>query len=345
MRLTTGSGAAVINQAAPLLVALLPRGLVNHRAPVICRMHPLPWSAEGMSMAEGMAESAQAAIRPKDVFARSNMPSRWERLTNVAPKTASDRKYVAFVAARYRGDARLPHPDEVEPPDEIPTRQRTQLGGRVAAATAAVLAVIGTASAVPAFTVTGVALFLIVVGAVVVVHLSTQEAVSEFRAFRALCERDESRLHVDPMDAVDTSTANTMITCDEGTLAYCAAKIASEIEKVPLWASSRLHIVPIDLRDELAEVGESARQIAKDRHALAALESGRLRDDPDIRATVAEDRQQITEALGDLAARVHSLADYRDQAQRLSVAARRDSTALNRAVRRAADQQAAKRLL
>ncbi|ULE34043.1 hypothetical protein [Mycobacterium sp. IDR2000157661] len=295
-------------------------------------------------MAEGTAESAHGAIRPKDVFARSNMPSHWERLTNVAPKTAADRKYVAFVAARYRGDLRLPRPDEVDPPDEIHTRQRTQVSGWCAAAAAAVFAVIGAASEVSAFTVTGVALFLIVVGGVAVVYLSTQDAVNDFHAYRALCERAESRLHVDPMDSEDTSTANTMITCDEGTLAYCAAKIASEIEQIPLWASSRLYIVPIDLRDELAEIGASARQIAEDRQALAALESSRLRDDADIRSTVAEDRQQMTEALGDLAARVHALADYRDEAQRLSVAARRDTTALNRAVRRAADQEAAKRL-
>lgn len=38
-------------------------------------------------MGEGTAESAERMIRPKEVFGRSNMPSHWERLTNVAPKS------------------------------------------------------------------------------------------------------------------------------------------------------------------------------------------------------------------------------------------------------------------
>jgi hypothetical protein len=296
-------------------------------------------------MVEGTAENAERAIRPKDVFVRSNMPSRWERLTSVAPKTALDRKYLVFVAAPYRGDERLPRPDEVEPPDELHARQRAQLGGWVATATAAVLAIVGGATDVPAFAVAGLVLFMMVLGAVVVVYVSTQQAVHKFNSLMARCERAESRLHAESMESADTSTVNRMITCDEGTLAYCAAKIASGIEQNPLWCSSRLHIMPIDLRDELTEIGESARQIAEDRRALAALETGRLRDDPNVREALAEDRQQMTEALGDLAARVHALADYRDEAHRLSMTARRASTALNRAVRRASDQQAAKRLL
>lgn len=49
-------------------------------------------------------------VIPKDVFRRPNMPSRWERLTGVFPKTPPDRKYLAFVAARSRRDKQLPHP-------------------------------------------------------------------------------------------------------------------------------------------------------------------------------------------------------------------------------------------
>jgi len=60
-------------------------------------------------MGELQPVRGEREITAKDVFVRSNMPSRWERLTNVAPKTAPDRKYLAFVAARYRGDKRLPH--------------------------------------------------------------------------------------------------------------------------------------------------------------------------------------------------------------------------------------------
>jgi hypothetical protein len=104
-------------------------------------------------------------------------------------------------------------------------------------------------------------------------------------------------------------------------------------------------IVPIDLRDELAEVGESARLIHEDRKATRALESSRLRDDPDVRATIAEDKEAMKEALALLAARVSSFADYRDQVQRLSMHARRDETALSRTVRRFADEQATNRLV
>ena len=67
-------------------------------------------------MAELQPVRGEREITAKDVFVRSNMPSRWERLTNVAPKTAPDRKYLAFVAARYRGDKRVPHPGDLEPP-------------------------------------------------------------------------------------------------------------------------------------------------------------------------------------------------------------------------------------
>ncbi|MGB8501487.1 hypothetical protein, partial [Mycobacterium sp.] len=155
----------------------------------------------------------------------------------------------------------------------------------------------------------------------------------------------EFRLRADPMDSENTSTINKMIRCDEGTLAYCAAKIASEIEQDSNWRSSRLDISPIDLWEELAEVGESASQITEDREATTALESSRLRDDPDVRAAIDEDKALTREALTLLAARVYAFADYRDEVLRLSMYARRDSTALSRAVRRVADQQAKDRLL
>ena len=104
--------------------------------------------------------------------------------------------------------------------------------------------------------------------AVVAVYVSTQQAVSQFYALKSRCERAESRLHADPMDSENTTTINEMIRCDEGTLAYCAAKIASEIEQDSNWRFSRLDILPIDLWEELAEVGESASQITEDRRAM-----------------------------------------------------------------------------
>ena len=119
----------------------------------------------------------------------------------------------------------------------------------------------------------------------------------------------------------------------------------TEIEQDSNWRSSRLGILPIDLWDELAEVGESASQITEDREAMTELERSRLRDDPDVRVTIDEDRELIGEALTLLAARVDAFADYRDRVQLLSMYARRDSTALSRAVRRVADQQAKDRPL
>jgi hypothetical protein len=296
-------------------------------------------------MSERQPVRAEREVTPKDVFARSNMPSRWERLTNVAPKTAQDRKYLAFVAARYRGDKRLAHPDELDPPDEIHSRRSTLCVGLASAAVGIALTAVGQATHLAASVVAGILLLGCALVAIVVVYVSTQPAVSQFYALKSRCEQAEFRLHADPMDSENTSTVNKMIRCDEGTLAYCAAKIASEIEQDSNWRSSRLEILPIDLREELAEVGESASQITEDREATTALESSRLRDDPDVRATVDEDKALTSEALTLLAARVYAFADYRDEVLRLSMYARRDSTALSRAVRRVADQQARERLL
>ncbi len=262
-------------------------------------------------MGEWPLDRVEREITPKDVFARSNMPSRWERLTNVAPKTALDRRYLAFMAARYRGDKRLPRPHEIDPPDELQIRRTAQLIGLASGATGAVLIASGGATHVPALVIVGLVLLVLALVAVMVVFASTQPAVSEFDALRSRCERAESRLHADPLHSADTSTLNKMITCDEGTLAFCAAKIASEIERDPNWTSSRLDIMPIDLWNELAEVGESARQIAEDREATVGLERSRLRDEPDVRATIDEDNQLRKEAIALLATRVHTLADYR----------------------------------
>lgn len=296
-------------------------------------------------MSERQPVRAEREVTPKDVFARSNMPSRWERLTNVAPKTAQDRKYLAFVAARYRGDKRLPHPDELEPPGEFHTRQSTLCVGLASSGTGIALTAAGQATHLPPFVVAGILVLVCALVATVAVYVSTQPAVSQFYGLKSRCEQAEFRLRADPMDSENTSTINKMIRCDEGTLAYCAAKIASEIEQDSNWRSSRLDILPIDLWEELAEVGESASQITEDREATTALESSRLRDDPDVRAAIDEDKALTREALTLLAARVYAFADYRDEVLRLSMYARRDSTALSRAVRRVADQQAKDRLL
>ena len=106
-------------------------------------------------MNERQPARAEREVKPKDVFARSNMPSRWERLTNVAPKTVRDRKYLAFVAARYRGDKRLPHPDALEPPRELHTREYAYCVCMAVGAIAIILAVAGLAVQLPVLVVVG----------------------------------------------------------------------------------------------------------------------------------------------------------------------------------------------
>lgn len=292
----------------------------------------------------GPEPAAGREIAPKDVFARSNMPSRWERLTNVSPKTAPDRMYLAFVAARFRGDELLPHPDDVEPPEAFGTRRAAGYVCWAAAALASILFIIGLTAHLPAAAVAAVAMLVAVLMGAAIIAMATQPAITEFNALRAECVREESRLHGDSLDPENTSTLNAMINHDEGTLAYCAAKIASEIDQDPAWHSTHIDIVPIDLWDELTDIGESARQISEDREATRAVEKGRLRDDPDVRTTIREDKQQRAEALALLAARVSAFADYRDHVHRVSISAGRDSKALSRTVRRVADQQAVQRL-
>lgn len=295
-----------------------------------------------------MSEPGPAASREisaKDVFARSNMPSRWERLTNVAPKTAPDRMYLAFIAARYRGDELLTHPDDLMPPDDFHVRERTLMVGWPSAALGVGLTLTGVATHLPVLTIVGIVVLVCAVVVVMGMVVVTQPAISDFRAQKALCEAAEARLFAAPMDSENTATLNEMITHDEGTLAYCAAKIASEIEQDPNWGSPQIDLTMIDLWDELTEVGDSARQIAEDRRATDSLQKSRLRNHADMKLTIAEDKRLRKEALSLLSARVYSFADYRDQVQRLSITARRDKNALTRAIRRVSDEQARHRLV
>ena len=226
-------------------------------------------------MAEWRPEPARP-ITPKDVFQRSNMPSRWERLTSVSPKTATDRKYLAFVAARYRGDELLPHPDELAVPAELRAVQIAKTCAVVAAAvvlTGVVTQQLATAAAAGGCLAAALVVLLIV-------SVSAGPKIRRYHDVRARAEAAQARLQADGMDTEDSGTLNEMIINDEGTLAYCAAKIASEIEQDPGWRSDAVGVVPIDLWDELTEIGASARQIAEDRRTTESLERGRLRDDP-----------------------------------------------------------------
>lgn len=275
------------------------------------------------------------AIAPRDVFARSNMPSRWERLTGVRPRTPGDRKFLAFAAARYRGDERLRHPDALLPPTEIAAWERVSLLSRIAGAAAVALVLIGVAGGLVAVAAAGIA---IAVGATLWAGLTWHAkgpAIKRFHDERSRCASAQKRLHADPLDEENTRTVDQMILCDEGTLAYCAAKIASEIDKDPAWSDARAGGVFIDVWDEVAEVGESAREIHEDRESMREPEAGRLRDDPDVLEAIAAYRQQVADGIAALAERVHTFADIRDHVHRIGVSQRITSSALNRARRSA----------
>ena len=158
-------------------------------------------------MSERQPVRAEREVTPKDVFARSNMPSRWERLTNVAPKTAQDRKYLAFVAARYRGDKRLAHPDELDPPDEIHSRRSTLCIGLASAAVGIALTAVGQATHLAASVVAGICSWLCARRHRRCLLLDTTGGEPVLCA-RSRCEQAESRLHADPMDSENTSTVN-----------------------------------------------------------------------------------------------------------------------------------------
>jgi hypothetical protein len=181
---------------------------------------------------------------------------------------------------------------------------------------------------------------------VVIVAFSVTYArpIRSFRELQQRSEAAEARLHADRLDPEDATTLSEMITCDEGTLTYCAAKIAAEIERDAGWGSDSLGFVAVDLREEVADIAASARQIAEDRRTIEALERGHLRTDPEVRDAIHEGKQQRSTALALLAARVHAFADYRDRVQLHGLAAHRERSEVNRAVRMAIDEQARDRL-
>lgn len=284
------------------------------------------------------------SITPRDVFARSNMPSRWERLTGVRPSTGHDRKYLAFAAARYRGDVRLQHPDALKPPPEFGSWESVRFRTRVVSALAVVLMVIGLASNLVAVAAAGVALLVGVVLWAGFMWKATNPAIQRFRDERSRSTASEGRLHSDPMDSENTQTVDQMILCDEGTLTYCAAKIAAEIERDPDWSDARTSVVSINLWDEVAEIAASAREINRDREAAIELERGRLRDDPEVKQVIDTYRQQYADAIAGLATRVHAFADFRDRIHRIGIAQRSETSALRSAFRSAADDVARKRV-
>ena len=287
-----------------------------------------------------MAEASRAgAIGPKDVFQRSNMPSRWERIAGVSPKIDADRKFLVFVAARYRGDPRLPRPGDVIAPVALLIRSVAVF----LTVLSTVLLAVGL-SGTPAMAVVGGVLMACALATLLIVNVSAGEEIRHYRDIRVRSLETESRLRSSQLSSSDADTLNEMLRCDEGTLSYCAAKIASEIERDPAWDRQSPGFVQIDLWDELAEVGASARRIALDREATEQLERGRLRGDSDIRAVISESKESRREALAALAARIHGFADYRDRIQRLSALEVRDRGSLDRAVRLVSDEQARERL-
>lgn len=281
-------------------------------------------------------------ISPKDVFERSNMPSRWERLTGVAPKIAEDKLFLAFVAARYLGEPRLPHPDKLPVPDALRQKQTVDFFGGWASVGAAIVAVIGLASNQPVLFGLAALALIGAVGIVVVVSISTGPPIREFNALKYRCDEAHARIHGDSFDPEYRSTLNSMINYDEGTLAYCAAKIASEIQRQVAAESARLEVIAIDLWDELDEIATSAREITEDREATERLQQSRLRDKPEVRETIASDQQLRAAAISLLAARVYAFADYRDRLHLLGTNAWRHDRIIRRAMRLTSDELAAR---
>ena len=295
-------------------------------------------------MAKESADGKRQEITPKDVFDRSNMPSWWERLTGVGPKIAEDKKFLAFAAARYRREPRLPHPRTLVAPAELERELFARMACRLARWSAVGLAVIGVITPQSVLVVIGVAVFIAAIAVKAWVSTFTGPAIAEFTALQSRCEEAHRRVYGDSLDPEYRSTLDQMITCDEGTLAYCAAKIASEIARDPAWASPRLDVAAINVWDEVAEIAHSARIIAEDRETCERLEQGRLRNDPEVLEIIEAENSSRSEALALLAARVHAFADYRDRVHRRGMAALRDSNTISRAMRRAADEVAVAKL-
>lgn len=291
-----------------------------------------------------MTEPQPPAITPRDVFARCNMPSRWERITNVNPKIARDRKYLAYLAARYLNEERLPDPGELVPPDELRMRERVGVAVTRGCLFAFLVMIIGFTGGLPVLTVVGGVIAAVALAIMGAVWMETAGAVNEYALLQSRCAQAQSRLRANPLHPRYRSTLDQMINCDEGTLAYCAAKIASEIRREPAWNSEYLELLPIDLFEELAEIAQSARQISDERKATESLECNRLRDDPEVQEMIAADKQRREESIGLLAARVHAFADYRDRLVRRGMAAVREKNTANRAMRLAADEVAIDRL-
>lgn len=283
-------------------------------------------------------------IAAKDVFDRCNMPSWWERVSGVAPKIAEDKRFLAFAAARYRGEPRLPHPSALVVPNELAPRESVNFVCRWIRWAATALAVIGTLTQQVVLIVTGLVVFFTAVAVTVWISHVTDPAIAAFTALKSRCEEAHRRVHGESLDPEYRSTLDVMITCDEGTLAYCAAKIASEVTRDPAWKSPTLDVVAIDLWDEVADIAHSARLIAEDRQSCERLKQGRLRNDPEVREMIEAESRSRGEALALLATRVNAFADYRDRVHRRGMAALWDSRTTSRAMRRAADDVAVAKL-
>ena len=293
-------------------------------------------------MAERSSGEQRRPISPKDVFERSNMPSRWERLTGVSPKIAEDKLLLAFVASRYLGEKRLPHPDTLTVPEELRQKQTADLFGGWACAGSIVLGLIGLATGQPVLFGIAALGLIAAVGVIAVVSIATTPGIVQFMAFKAECEKTHDRLRANSLDPDYQAALNAMINCDEGTLAYCAAKIASEIRRQVAVESARLEVVAIDLWDELDAIATSAREITEEREQTERLKRSRLRDRPEIRETLESDQQLRATAMGLLAARVYSFADYRDRQHILGANTWREDRINRRAVRLTSDEIAAR---
>lgn len=294
---------------------------------------------KGQMVGDQVHQTAGRTIAPKDVFERCNMPSWWERLTGVDAKSGADREFLVFVAARYRGEEVLPHPRDISKPTALHLRKLAGFS-----AWAGFICVVVGLVAEPELAIVGASLLGSALVSLPIIAILAGTAIRAYYNTRAEAMAAQSRLTANRFGTEDATTLNEMIRCDEGTLLYCAAKLASEIEQDPAWRADAIEFVQIRLWDELAAIGKSASHIACDRRETEQLERGRLRDDDEIKLLLADDRRVRKEAIAALAARVSALADYRDRVHRCSARELRDRRSLSREISIASDTQARGRL-
>jgi hypothetical protein len=284
--------------------------------------------------------SEPTVVAPKDVLARIPMPSWWGRRVGIRGKDADERHYLAFVAARFRGDPQVPEVDASVARAAhayacgIVVRQ---IGGFLVLVALVVLVVADAAAAGCVF---AIALPIAIVGNILAI--GNAGAAKRHSREREQAEAARVRLHPEVLHPDDAATVRTLQSSDEGKLAYGTALIAAEIARDPDWREHET--LPVDLHIEVGDVAARARRLIEDREVPREYEQRRLHRASDVQALLAEERRAHEQAVGALAARVAAFADYRDKILHERLTATSESAARRRAVDSAHDEQARRRM-